>query len=100
MQQETVTFIAMGGVLSRQKNAFACFFRWTYIQLFHDTSPEICIACHNTVVKALFKLIQIILEYGNKIVQYGTTKEKLEVFGWEEGAWNITAESQWMVDLP
>lgn len=45
-------------------------------------------------MKALFKLIQIILEYGNKIVQYGTTKEKLEVFGWEEGAWNITAESK------
>lgn len=49
------------------------------MQLFLDTSPEICIACHNTVVKALFELIQIILEYGNKIVQYGITKEKLEV---------------------
>lgn len=30
-------------------------------------------------MKALFELIQIILEYGNKIVQYGITKEKLEV---------------------
>jgi len=36
-------------------------------------------------VKELFQMITIILEYGNKIVHYKTTKEKLKVSLDEKG---------------
>ena len=77
MKQEPTAFIAIGGVFSLDRRMPLLVCQMDLYTALSQHSHKICIACHCTLVKVLFKLIWSVLEYGNKTVQYETAQLKL-----------------------